>query len=463
MVKTCHGRKPGAKHAKIVKKLRHRRRMAAAHAARMVDLVDTTSSSPLPSTSSTWSTTSVSAPSEVACEILNRDPELPHNRLYFTFSEVNTLSDALSSGAKESVAVNADDKDKQLVLYYGKSLNRGVSEACDGLKNAVEEDFDDASTACSGYFEEEEKVENDHQQIHVDEENRLQHPDEETDRYLSHLFTPSICNVTTALDEYTQNDTHTDETHFQRLRNLFSSDSQHTKHGLTNGISETTLGLNTLFNNCTLRNHSSHETSMGLRTLFDEKTATANHEHYKPGLPTIMSETNCGVTWFDTDTTSANKSSRIRTLSENATSSFGLLTLFNDRQVQSTASTLGIRSLFQEKDETPKSYTCNCKSVGEMPSMTNFSSTSLLGNLFGSEHNIHGSDEVLTAKERKKVMIAKDLAQYLNSDDERTHQKSATLSTFVQQIESLFEKYRVAIAEVENLKNQIAGFQKNQE
>ena len=96
-----------------------------------------------------------------------------------------------------------------------------------------------------------------------------------------------------------------------------------------------------------------------------------------------------------------------------------------------------------------------------MPSMTTFSSTSILGNLFGSEHAIEcgGDDaETLSAKERKKVLIAKDLANYLNSDsDERTQPKSKSLSTFIHQLEALFDKYRAAIAELEQLKNEIAA------
>uniref|UniRef100_A0A914Q268 Major sperm protein n=1 Tax=Panagrolaimus davidi TaxID=227884 RepID=A0A914Q268_9BILA len=72
-------------------------------------------------------------------------------------------------------------------------------------------------------------------------EERMQHPDEHTDQYLSHLFTPSVANMTSHHDD-------TDE--FQRLRNLFSSDSVHTKNVRT----------------------ITSETSMGLRTLFDDKS-----------------------------------------------------------------------------------------------------------------------------------------------------------------------------------------------
>uniref|UniRef100_A0A914PWB5 Major sperm protein n=1 Tax=Panagrolaimus davidi TaxID=227884 RepID=A0A914PWB5_9BILA len=112
---------------------------------------------------------------------------------------------------------------------------------------------------------------------------RMQHPDEHTDNYLSHLFTPSVANMTSHHDD-------TDE--FQRLRNLFSSDSVHTNN-IRTIASETSIGLRTLFEEKSesavefqrLRNlfssDSEHtknvgtitsETSMGLRTLFDEKS-----------------------------------------------------------------------------------------------------------------------------------------------------------------------------------------------
>ena len=89
--------------------------------------------------------------------------------------------------------------------------------------------------------------------------------------------------------------------------------------------------------------------------------------------------------------------------------------------------------------------------------MTTISSATFLNNLFGGEIAIEDV-ETVSAKERKKVLNAKDLANYLNSNsDERTHPKSKSLSTFIHQLESLFDKYRATIAELEQLKNELAG------
>uniref|UniRef100_A0AC35FKV2 Uncharacterized protein n=1 Tax=Panagrolaimus sp. PS1159 TaxID=55785 RepID=A0AC35FKV2_9BILA len=130
-----------------------------------------------------------------------------------------------------------------------------------------------------------------------------------------HLFTPSVANITTDHASH-----HTDE--FQRLRNLFSSDSEHT---------------------------------MGLRTLFEEKSRHNQHHphhHYVPNLPTIHSETSIGLnTLFNNKT--------VDNVTSSGESSMGLRTLFEEnpnvvegagKTVASSNDTfLGIRSLFEEK------------------------------------------------------------------------------------------------------------------
>uniref|UniRef100_A0AC34F0L5 Uncharacterized protein n=1 Tax=Panagrolaimus sp. ES5 TaxID=591445 RepID=A0AC34F0L5_9BILA len=419
MVKTQHGRKPGKKHAKIVKQLRHRRRMAAAKAAQLSPTQTTSTSSWYTVCESTSYT--VSTPPATNAPILKREPEMPHiplssskRALYFTPSEIDCLlsfdenSDAVVVKVSNVPAV--EEKDKQMVLYKsgGGNRYRRVSEAAKKFENVagrnvdrptvsesdlhqtaiplpappvrhvmdrrvryvyafddVVSDDDDTSTAHEGYFSDQEDDDTDSDSItsekekshpiiappppsfHHDHEehNRMQHPDEVTDRYLSHFFTPSIVNITTAaLDAYThRDDPHHDDTRsdeFQRLRNLFSSDTQHTdptathdtSYGLTTLFNDRTIrnvpshddasyGLNDLFNNRTVRQVPSHddtsyglnnlfndnartaqtadETSMGLRTLFDEKSTHNLHhqrrEKFKPGLPTILSETSLGL------------------------------------------------------------------------------------------------------------------------------------------------------------------------
>ena len=296
------------------------------------------------------------------------------------------------------------------------------------------------------------------------EDERPQHPDEETDRYLAHLHAPSLLNITT--DEPTQ-DTRSED--FARLRGLFSSDTQQTRLGTSAEMS--TVDIGSLF-----RTSTSCDTSLGLNTLFHEKTGenmSREQASYKPGLPTVLSDVSLGLNTLFKEAPSCETSMGLRTLFEEA----------EPRQIQSSASTLGLRTLFNQhgKDETSDTATakdhclsptqrsccyCHCKSVGGMPSLTNTSS--LLGNLFGSDHAIHNADELLSKyilsyslvkntvfsaeKERKKAMVARDLADYLNSDDERTHPKSTSLATLVHQIEALFDNYRAAIRMLEDIK-----------
>uniref|UniRef100_A0A914PVI2 Uncharacterized protein n=1 Tax=Panagrolaimus davidi TaxID=227884 RepID=A0A914PVI2_9BILA len=434
MVKTPRGRKPGSRHERIVKKLRHRRRMAASRAQHSEDSTSTCYSLTSNSTCSTASSTSVAT-----LPIIVRASEMKHIPItyprYFTLSEIDQLlsmnedSDAIVEKVDDSP--NAENDDKQMVLWKagggGKIVNRGVSEAAAvgaggknfdrsilsesdlhptaipmpappaAVQDVIDIDDDDTTTAHEGHFtddEEEEEVHpivappppSHHDEVlhinspirsHHDDEERMQHPDEHTDHYLSHLFTPSVANITT--DHASHHDSH-DE--FQRLRNLFSSDSEHTKNVRTIA-SETSFGLNTLFNNNnTVRNVSSHDTSMGLRTLFEEKSHhnqhhPHHHHHYVPNLPTIHSETTLGLnTLFnnktvDNVTSSGESSMGLRTLFEEnphvvevaaadgagktvaSETSLGLNTLFNNNRTAQNVSShdtfLGIRSLFEEK------------------------------------------------------------------------------------------------------------------
>uniref|UniRef100_A0AC35GPL5 Uncharacterized protein n=1 Tax=Panagrolaimus sp. PS1159 TaxID=55785 RepID=A0AC35GPL5_9BILA len=130
MVKTPRGRKPGSRHERIVKQLRHRRRMAGSRAQHSLDSTSTSNS-----TCSTASSTSISTSIPItvrAAEMKYVPTQYPR---YFTLSEIDQLlsmnedSDAIVE--KVDDAQNAEN-DKQIVLWKvggGGKVNRGISEA----------------------------------------------------------------------------------------------------------------------------------------------------------------------------------------------------------------------------------------------------------------------------------------------------------------------------------------------
>uniref|UniRef100_A0A7E4WB10 TACC_C domain-containing protein n=1 Tax=Panagrellus redivivus TaxID=6233 RepID=A0A7E4WB10_PANRE len=381
MVKTPNGRKPGAGHKRVLQKLRLRRANGHLHKAGATRPVEAVSS----------------LSSEVAAEM----PVDFIGPVGFVPIQVEEDVCKVFEMAETTVPIPVIKQQPALCV------KKGVSD----VQVAAPSVNVDRSTASESHIPRPfiGPLQQFPEPATTTDPNRRQRADELTDNYLAHLFSVSQSNLTSTQEASTSES-------FARLRNLFSDPSD-----VTEGFSK----LRNLFSSDTQVSKAvnTSDSTLGLNTLFNGATA--------------------GKTLNTSD------------------SSLGLNTLFNSgKSLKSTESTLGLNTLFNggKKFEQAESVTdlphspvekAGC-AVRELTT-----STSLLGNLFSSKERI--TDEEQATRERKKALIAKDFADYLRSDDERTDIRSQSLSTFVREIEALFERYRVLVAEVDSLRAQLAA------